>query len=275
MEKLKALLKELGASDELSNALIEQVRRYSVEVREHYDRLYADKLEKAKGVCLEEVEKEKVGLAKKVATYLEAKASSIEQAHQRQLKNEEAEATSLLKRVKAVLEGIDLEKGGDSRQIQTLNTQVGRLQRQMTSLREERDEAVMRANRANDIAERSLSKNRVLEQKLRETEPPVSEAACPKCGKEGKEFGNGRGRCPEHGFYSAKAKEEGDTPAAGAPPAGDKPAQPQAEGKLGKDRVVSERPRTTRPALSESAARPRRRAGKSDEEIAKIASAID
>jgi hypothetical protein len=173
MDKLKELLKQLGGSDALAAAICEEFNRHAQTLKEQYEKEFKTKLEKAKSVCIEEVNKEKANLARKVSVYLEAKNESIEKAAEKQRLNEDTEATALLKRQKALLEGISIEDGGQSRDLQAARKQVERLKAAVVTLKEERNVAVDKANRANKIALETLERNRLLESKTPKSDKPV------------------------------------------------------------------------------------------------------
>jgi len=202
MEKIKELLESIGASKELADALCEHLERYSNDLKEKYSRDLHEKVEKAKQICVEEVAREKVNLARKVEIFLESKAKTIEQAMSRQRVAEETEATAKLKRAKALLEDIDIEGGATSRELRALEKKADRLQQLVTTLREEKNRAVSSANRANAVAVKSLRRAQLMEATLKgagapkgnvcsECGGPVAEGTetCEKCSKavEGKE----------------------------------------------------------------------------------------
>lgn len=175
MEKLRNLLKQLGGSDELVNAISEEFNRFAVGIKEKYDREFRDKLERARAVCLEEVNMEKAALARKVSVYLEAKSGAIEKAAEKLRLNEDTEATNTLKRAKALLEGVDINSG-DSRELQAARKKNERLSAVVGSLKEERTILVRKANDANKVALSSLKKNRVLEEELSKAKQTLAEA---------------------------------------------------------------------------------------------------
>jgi hypothetical protein len=86
---------------------------------------------------------------------------------EKQRLNEDTEATSLLKRTRALLEGINIEDPGQNQELQVARKQVARLQKAVGTLKEERDVAVHKANEANQIAVKHLQRNRLLEGKLK------------------------------------------------------------------------------------------------------------
>jgi len=167
MNKLKSYLKELGGSEELVNAISEELTRYGTDLKTQYDREFKVKLKKAKVVCESAVQKEKASLARKVSIFLESKLEAIERAAEKQRLQEETEATSKLKGLRALLEDVQLDENGNSRELQTAQKQVARLAKAFKTLKEERDTAVRKANSANDVALKVLSQNRILENKAK------------------------------------------------------------------------------------------------------------
>lgn len=193
MDKLKELLKGIGASGELTSAICEELERYSASLKARYDAEYQQKIERAKKVCVEEVNKEKSALARRLKTFLESKAAAIEQAAARTRAIEESESAAKLKKAKAVLEGVELKEGNvTNSEIQDAQKKIARLEKACATLKEERNLAVAKANTANAIAAKALQRNRSLESKSPVTEGfckehhlpfPKAASGCAKCGK--------------------------------------------------------------------------------------------
>lgn len=175
MDKLKHLLKQLGGSDELVGAISEEFNRFAQGIKEKYDAEFREKLGRAKAVCLEEVNKEKAALARKFSVYLEAKTTAIEKAAEKLRLSEDTEATNTLKQAKALLEGVDINSG-DSRELQATRKKNERLTAVVETLKEERSQAVRKANDANKVALKALEKNRVLEEQVMKHEKLLAEA---------------------------------------------------------------------------------------------------
>lgn len=167
MDKLRELFKQLGGSDELVNALSEELNRYSSELKKQYDDEFNRRIQKARQICLEEVQKEKSALARKVSIFLESKLESIERAAEKQRLQEDTEATNKLKHLKALLEDVALDNSGQSRELRDVKKQLARTIKAFQMLKEERDIAVKKANKANEIATKVLQKNRLLESKVK------------------------------------------------------------------------------------------------------------
>jgi uncharacterized protein YdiU (UPF0061 family) len=190
MVKIKELLKGIGASDELAVALCEELERYSAALKTKYEHEYSQKIGRAKQVCVEEVNKEKAAMARRVKTFMESKVASMEQAYAGRRAIEESESASRLKKAKAILEGVEIKDGGVTNQtLEERDKKIARLEKAINSLKEERNLAVAKANTANDIAAKALQRNRSLESRVA-TEgycadhklPFPKSGKCAKCG---------------------------------------------------------------------------------------------
>lgn len=167
MDKLKELFQQLGGSEDLVEALSEELSRYAKDLKEQYDRDLSNRIQKARKICLEEVQKEKAALARKVSIFLESKLEAFEKAAEKQRLQEDTEASNKLKHMRALLEDITLEDNGQSRELRDTKKQMARLSKAFKTLKEERDVAVRKANKANEIALKTLKKNRLLESKVK------------------------------------------------------------------------------------------------------------
>lgn len=256
MDKLKELLKGIGASGELTSAICEELERYSASLKSRYDAEYQQKIERAKKVCVEEVNKEKSALARRLKTFLESKAAAIEQAAARQRAIEESESAARLRKAKAVLEGVELKEGSmTNSELQDALKKVGRLEKACATLKEERNLAVAKANTANAIAAKALQRNRILESKGPDA---LTEGFCkehhlpyPKAGKCGK--------CGDGGEKKDEKKEKVE----------------ESKVRLDASRSASAGSQAPRRTLTESHGRPGSPAASQPTEIQKIAQTLE
>jgi hypothetical protein len=190
MDKLKELLKGIGASEELTGAICEELGRYTTSLKARYDQEYQTKIERAKQVCVEEVNKEKASLARRVKTFMESKAATMEQAANNKRAIEESESANKLRKMKAIAEGVELtDNGATSQELQDAQKKIARLEKAFGQLKEERNSLLNKANTANDIAAKTLARNRALEEQVA-TEgyckehhlPYPKSGSCAKCG---------------------------------------------------------------------------------------------
>lgn len=255
MDKLKELLKGIGASEELTGAICEELERYSASLKANMEAEYKAKVDRAKKVCIEEVNKEKAALARRLKNFLESKAAAIDQAAARQRGIEESQSAMTLKKAKAVLEGVELKENGETNaKLQDALKKAERYEKMCVTLKEERNLAVAKANTANEIAAKALQRNRILETK---SGKPVTEGFCKDHHKPFPKDGS----CPEckgGDKKDDKKMEEGKKP---------------APRRLDESRQVPAGAQATRRTLSESQSR--QAAVQPATEIQKIASSIN
>lgn len=158
MDKIKSLLEQAGVKSDLAEKICESLANYKQTLREQYEAEYAQKVQQAKAVCLEETEAHKRDLARRLQTFCEAKGAAIEAHLAKQSALSESEALAKLKSVKAVLEGIanNGESNGQSTAV------VEKAKKQIRTAIEEKKQAVETANRQTSIAKKTLKENRRL-----------------------------------------------------------------------------------------------------------------
>ena len=161
MDKIKKLLEDAGMSQEFSSALLEELETYLNSQKKVLEDDFNKRLQSAKQVCIEEVDKEKGRLARKVEIFLESKSQRIEEAVSQQRNLEESTAVNTLRKVKAHLEGIPVDEKVVEK-VQSLEEEIEALKRTAGTLKEERDIAVNKANRANKVAANVLRRNQKL-----------------------------------------------------------------------------------------------------------------
>lgn len=175
MDKIKELLKQLGGSAELVESVIKEFQAYKERVDKEANETLVARLEKAKQICLEELNKEKADLARKVEIFLEARIASINREAQKRAAIGESEAVKTLKELKNLLEGVNNDGNSEDNQAETkkLRLMAARLQEEITGLQGQ-------AKRANTIAMRALQRNKVLESQAGDIKPVAEEKPEPK-----------------------------------------------------------------------------------------------
>lgn len=149
MEKIVELLKEMGVSDELAGQLCEELERFDEEVHQKYEKVYKDRLTKAKQVCSESVENYKLDMARKLSVFLESKVNQIESRVEQQKQLEESQTMGKLRSIREITEDIEVATDVD---LKALKDQVRALTEQCNVLKESKKKAEVAANRANKIA---------------------------------------------------------------------------------------------------------------------------
>lgn len=238
MDKIISLLKEIGATDELAGAVSEELKRFDEEINEKYQSAYQAKLQKAKQVCVEEVENYKLDLANKVSIFLEGKSSQIEKRLEHQRAIEEGNAMSKLRSIREITENIEVASDAE---IKALKEKLNKALSTVETLSEEKKRAEIAANRANEMALQIIRENREatknLEEGIEDLPPALQEKAKEKQEEAGEEKND---------------VEEEDT----------KEEETKTESKKKKNKVTSEsikrrakkssKPKTTRRTLVES-----------------------
>lgn len=180
MDKIKELLKQLNASDELAGQIVESIDSFVTSQKTILENEYKERLKLAKEACLNEVNEYKNELARKAQIFFETRADRVEAQIAKQVAIRESAAEGTLKQVKTMLEGIQVDTQGKV-DLQAVESKLANLQKENKVFREERDQAVSKANRAANIADKSLKRTRQLEILLAESkkEQPAVEAPAP------------------------------------------------------------------------------------------------
>jgi hypothetical protein len=167
MDKIRELLLKCGVSEEAARQICESLDAHATTLRKQLDEEFQTRLVQAKKVCVEETEAYKAELARRLQIFLEAKGAAIEEQLGRQVAQRETAAQAKLERVKALVEGIEI----DGQPCSELKAELDQLKRLTAALVEERDLAVGKAQRVQAIAERVLKRNRQLEGAVAEGAP--------------------------------------------------------------------------------------------------------
>lgn len=168
MEKIKALLEQLGGSKELATTIVKTLEEWknksATEIKEEYQK----RLEKAKALCLEEVESYKRDLARKVQIFFETRSEKIEQQIAKQVAIKDAAAEAKLQSIAALLEGVEVNGKGDTAEVKAAQGQVQQLTEQLHAEQENSKMLAEKAIRAHSIAGKTLERNKVLAKELQE-----------------------------------------------------------------------------------------------------------
>lgn len=180
IDKIKALLTKANVSPELATSICESMELYKANVNEQAKTEITNKIKAAKAVVLEEVEAYKTDLAKRVQLFCESKGQTIEQQLMRRSAAGETEAQLQLKKVHALLEGVELDGKPNSEvmaQLADANTKIGQMTQKMKVTES-------KAKRALAVAESVLAQNKTLiseNKKLKDGQTLVTEStAAPK-----------------------------------------------------------------------------------------------
>lgn len=179
IDKIKALLTKANVSPELANSICESMEQYKAKINEQAKQEITNKVKAAKAIVLEEVEAYKTDLAKRVQLFCESKSQTIEQQLMRRSAAGETEAQLQLKKVHALLEGVELDGKPNSEvmaQLADANTKIGQLTSKIKVTE-------AKAKRSLAVAESVLAQNKTLiteNKKLKEGQTLVTESKATK-----------------------------------------------------------------------------------------------
>jgi len=172
MDKIAELLKQLGVSDEGIKQIIESLDSFQVSTEKKYEDQFQNRLEKAKQVCLEEVENYKIELRRKVEIFFESRTNAVNREAQRQAAIGESGANKTLRELKSLLDGVPLE--GVSGATQALADQNQKLRQKVASMQEGLAASEKSRERLHGIASKSLQRIKVLESQTPRTVATVA-----------------------------------------------------------------------------------------------------
>lgn len=109
IENIKVLLVKANCSSDLVDSICEAMEQYKAKITEQADLELQTKIKAVKKAVLEEVEDYKLDLAKRVQLFCESKSQTIEEQLMRRSAAGETEAQTNLRKITAVLEGVELD----------------------------------------------------------------------------------------------------------------------------------------------------------------------
>lgn len=174
MDKIKDMLKQLGASAELMESFTKELTGYKAKCEADAKAVYDKRIAEAKEVIIADVQEEKAELARKIEVYLEATISRINREASKQAAIGESETVKTLKGIKALLEGVTID--GNPEDNQAAVAENKKLRVMVAKLTEEKEQAAASAQNANRIAMKALARNKVLESRGTETPTQVTES---------------------------------------------------------------------------------------------------
>lgn len=166
MDKIRALLEQLGGSKELVDQITTALVEYQTKVDNTVKEDYKTRLEKAKEACLEEVNTYKRDLARKFQIFCESKVEKIEQQIAKQVAVKDSAAETKLQAIAGLLEGVEVNGGSNNADLLAAQKQVKELQESLRKAMNGVKVLTEKANRSHSIAEKTLERNKVLSKEL-------------------------------------------------------------------------------------------------------------
>lgn len=166
MEKIRTLLEQIGGSKELVDQIMESLEQFKMKAKSDVKEEFTNRVEKAKEVCIEELEDYKKKLARKVEVYLESKEEQIRRQIEKQVAIRDSEAEAKLQSIAGLLEGVEVDAEGTNRDLQAAKKRVKELTESLKKTRTQAKVLAEKVNRSYAIAERTLERNKVLAEEL-------------------------------------------------------------------------------------------------------------
>ena len=169
MKKFVEILSQMGVSEETQKQFVDALKEWQEEQRTTLNEELRKRLEKAKQVCVEQVEKEKKRIADKVEIFCESIARKAEREAKKQAAIGESRSRRQLSAIKSLINdefNIGSENNAD---LQAVRTENKRLRARINSLMEENRQASKRAERYNEVAKQITNRNRSLEKQIAES----------------------------------------------------------------------------------------------------------
>lgn len=157
MDRIKALMEQMGFSAEATEQLIQLIAEHNSNEKKSINENTAKKLVQVKEACMKTMKEELTRLSKGVGIYLEGKSEKIERAKMQQLAIEESKSKDQLKKVKALVENVDLNKVSDKDgTLQANERKISLLEHQKDRLVKENKDLSTKLRASNDIATRAM-----------------------------------------------------------------------------------------------------------------------
>jgi hypothetical protein len=176
LSKIEAVLKKMNISEAAIKEFTSTVNDHFAAKEKALKEEFTQRLNKAKQVCVEEVETHKSALARGVQRFLEAKVTVIEKAASKKHAIEESEATTKLKQLKALLEGINVDGAQNTQALQAAKEQKAAVEKQLTESNAALQREKAKSAKLSEIAEKSMARQKVVEGKLIEAAQVIEES---------------------------------------------------------------------------------------------------
>lgn len=176
LQKVAALLKQMGISEEASKEFTSVCESWYNEEKDKLQQEYRVRLEKAKKLCVEEVEAHKANLSRGVKMFLEGQGDVIRKASEKRAAIAESEAVDKLKQITSLLGGIDVNGAANAQAMQAESKKNAELVNQVAGLSEAISREKAKSAKLGELSEKSLNRQRELEKTVTEHTRLLGEA---------------------------------------------------------------------------------------------------
>ena len=164
MDKIRSLMEQMGFSAEMTDQLIQLIHETVEKEKKAINESTSKKLVQVKEACMKTMKEELTRLSKGVGIYLESKSDRIERAKMQQMAIEESKSSDQLKKVKALVENVEITKVSDKNgKSQAGERKISLLEHKTERLVKENKDLGTKLKASNEIAARFMRKAMVAE----------------------------------------------------------------------------------------------------------------
>ena len=172
--KIRKLLAEANCSKDTIEQIVLVLESYKQKVDDQANKKIKECVEASKRTVAEEVEALMVDLGDKVSVFLESRASAVDSFLKSQSAASESQVTAKLKKVHALVEGIELDSKHDSQD----KAKIAKLMKENARLSSECKKNLEENSRLQSLSSRLIEHNKSLITKSR-TKTTISESTIP------------------------------------------------------------------------------------------------
>ena len=172
--KIRKLLAEANCSPDTVDKIVLVLEGYKQKVDAERDKKIKECVEASKKTVAEEVEAFMIDLGDKVSLYLESKAATVDSFLKSQSVASESQVTAKLKKVHALVEGVELDSKPDSKD----KAKISKLMKENARLADEYKQKIDENTRLQSLSSRLIEQNRTLVSNTKPS-PVITESRIP------------------------------------------------------------------------------------------------
>lgn len=176
LDKIGALLKQMGISEESTKEFLVVCESWYNDKKAELHKEYETRLDRAKKVCVEEVEAHKASLSRGIQMFLESEQEQISKAAEKHMAIAESEAVRTLKKVSNLLNGLDIDSAVNAQALQAESKKNAKLTADIVTLKESLAKEKAKGAKMADLAEKSIARQKQLETEIDRSKKLLGEA---------------------------------------------------------------------------------------------------
>lgn len=173
LSKITSIIKEMGISEDTCTKFSTILESWIDTERKKLQEEYKARLDKAKKICVEEVETHKASLSRGIQIFLESKVEEIQKVATKQSAIVESEAINKVKQVKELL-GIKIDSSNDQT-LQAESKKNADLVKELATIKEEIAREKAKNTKFGTLIEKGLERQKDLEKRLNESKNILEE----------------------------------------------------------------------------------------------------